>query len=234
MGRLAVFIGACATAAGLAVMPAIADEQEPAGQFFDPSSKTWVTYYLSREELARRQQEKFARRVVPIETSEAPGTIIIDTINRYLYLVQPDGQAIRYGIGVGKEGFEWSGVERISRKAEWPSWTPPAEMLARRPDLPRFMSGGPKNPLGARALYLGNTLYRVHGTNEDWSIGYAVSSGCIRLKNKDVTDLYERVNVGAKVIVIGPDSNYPIPPVLDLTRPQPKLPAPALANRPAS
>jgi lipoprotein-anchoring transpeptidase ErfK/SrfK len=116
--------------------------------------------------------------------------------------VQPGGKAIRYGIGVGRPGFTWAGVKQVSRKAEWPDWRPPAEMLKRRPDLPPFMAGGPNNPLGARAMYLGDSLYRIHGSNEPWTIGQAVSSGCIRLRNEDVVDLYERVKVGTKVVVI--------------------------------
>ena len=116
--------------------------------------------------------------------------------------MQGDGKAIRYGIGVGKPGFTWAGVKQISRKAEWPDWRPPEEMLRRRPDLPQFMAGGPNNPLGARAMYLGSSLYRIHGSNEPWTIGHAVSSGCIRMRNEDVTDLYERVKVGTKVVVI--------------------------------
>jgi lipoprotein-anchoring transpeptidase ErfK/SrfK len=131
----------------------------------------------------------------------APGSIVIDTSSKYLYYMKSPGRAIRYGIGVGRPGFEWSGVKTISRKAEWPGWTPPSEMLARRPDLPRFMPGGPENPLGARALYLGSSLYRIHGTNEPYTIGQNVSSGCIRMMNEDVTDLYERVGVGTRVVV---------------------------------
>ena len=131
----------------------------------------------------------------------APGTIVIDTGERYLYLVQRGGRAIRYGIGVGRPGFEWSGVKAISRMAAWPDWTPPTQMLKRRPDLPRFMRGGPDNPLGARALYLGSSLYRIHGTNEPETIGQNVSSGCIRMMNEDVEDLYDRVHVGTRVIV---------------------------------
>jgi lipoprotein-anchoring transpeptidase ErfK/SrfK len=130
------------------------------------------------------------------------GTIVIDTPNKYLYLVEGGGKAMRYGIGVGRDGFRWSGVKNITRKAEWPDWTPPSEMLQRRPDLPRHMAGGPENPLGARAMYLGTSLYRIHGSNEPWTIGTAVSSGCIRMRNEDVIDLYGRVKVGTKVVVI--------------------------------
>lgn len=141
------------------------------------------------------------KAVVDYETTQKPGTIVIETGERRLYLVMEDGKALKYGIGVGREGFTWSGINRISRKAEWPGWTPPPAMRKRVPDLPAYMPGGPDNPLGARALYIGSTLYRVHGTSEPWSIGQAVSSGCIRLTNEDITDLYERVAVGAKIVV---------------------------------
>lgn len=141
------------------------------------------------------------KSVVDYETNHKPGTIIIETSERRLYLVLEDGKALKYGIGVGREGFTWSGTNRVSRKAEWPGWTPPPAMRKRVPDLPAYMPGGPDNPLGARALYIGSTLYRVHGTSEPWSIGQAVSSGCIRLTNEDVTDLYDRVQVGALIVV---------------------------------
>ena len=141
-----------------------------------------------------------------IRRSEAPGTIIIDTPHTYLYLVLGNGKAMRYGIGVGREGFTWAGVKQIARKAEWPDWYPPAEMIKRQPYLPRMTMGGPGNPLGARAMYLGSSEYRIHGTNDPATIGKQVSSGCIRLTNEDVTDLYNRVQVGAKVVVL-PQSN---------------------------
>jgi lipoprotein-anchoring transpeptidase ErfK/SrfK len=141
------------------------------------------------------------RAAVMYPTGYAPGTIVIDTAERRLYLVMAGGQALRYGIGVGRDGFRWSGVHRISAKKEWPSWTPPSQMLRRRPDLPRHMVGGVENPLGARALYLGSTLYRIHGSNEPETIGQAVSSGCFRMTNEDVTDLYSRVSVGTMVVV---------------------------------
>ena len=144
----------------------------------------------------------FQRTEVPDPTGHAPGTIVVDTGSKFLYLVESGGRATRYGIGVGRPGFAWSGVKTVTRKAEWPDWTPPAEMLLRRPDLPRHMAGGPENPLGARALYLGSSLYRIHGTNEPYTIGRNVSSGCIRMMNDDVVDLYGRVNVGAKVVVM--------------------------------
>jgi lipoprotein-anchoring transpeptidase ErfK/SrfK len=142
------------------------------------------------------------RQLVVYSANVAPGTVIIDTANTYLYFVLGDGRAIRYGIGVGRQGFTWSGVERVTRKAEWPDWYPPAEMIARQPYLARFTAGGEGNPLGARAIYLGNTVYRIHGTNAPETIGTTVSSGCIRLLNADVVDLYSRVNVGAKIIVL--------------------------------
>ena len=144
----------------------------------------------------------YERQMVVYSGRERAGTVIIDTPQKFLYLVQGNGQALRYGIGVGRPGFAWSGVKSISRKAEWPDWTPPGEMLKRRPDLPRHMAGGEANPLGARALYLGSSLYRIHGTNEPYTIGTNVSSGCIRMMNQDVIDLYGRVGVGTRVIVL--------------------------------
>ena len=142
------------------------------------------------------------RQMVAYQTREAPGSIIIDTPNTQLYYVLGGGRAIRYGIGVGREGFTWSGVQTVVRKSEWPDWHPPQEMIERQPYLPRFMAGGPGNPLGARALYLGGTVYRIHGTNAPDTIGGQVSSGCIRMLNEDVVDLYARVNVGTKVVVL--------------------------------
>ena len=145
---------------------------------------------------------QFKRQVVAYSGSEAPGTIIIDTANTFLYLPMGNGRAMRYGIGVGRDGFRWSGVQHITKKAEWPDWTPPAEMIARQPYLPRFMAGGATNPLGARAMYLGNTISRIHGTNAPSTIGQRVSSGCIRLTNDDIQDLYSRVQVGTRVVVL--------------------------------
>jgi len=145
---------------------------------------------------------RFEKQLVVYDGREAPGTIVVDTPHKYLYLVQHGGMALRYGIGVGRPGFIWSGVKRVSAKREWPDWTPPAQMLERRPDLPRHMEGGVDNPLGARAIYLGSSLYRIHGSNEPWTIGTNVSSGCIRMRNQDVIDLYGRVTVGTRVIVI--------------------------------
>jgi lipoprotein-anchoring transpeptidase ErfK/SrfK len=144
----------------------------------------------------------YRRQPVFYRTPERPGTIIIDTSDRFLYLLQPNNVALRYGIGVGRDGFQWAGLLRISRKAEWPDWTPPDEMIKRQPYLPRWMAGGPGNPLGARAMYLGSTVYRIHGTNAPETIGQAMSSGCFRLINDDVIDLYSRVPVGTKVVVL--------------------------------
>lgn len=148
-----------------------------------------------------KMDSKFLPAEVSYSTSEKPGTIIISTRKKYLYVVQEGGKAKRFGIGVGRRGFRWSGEEKVSRKAEWPAWHPPAEMREREPHLPVRMEGGEDNPLGARALYLGNTLYRIHGTHQPWTIGESVSSGCIRLRNEDVISLYDMVKVGAKVIV---------------------------------
>lgn len=181
---------------------------------FDPSTKGWIEFdpQKMRSDATRqpnRPDPKFERTIVPFRTSEKPGTIIIDTDKKFLFYVLPDFQAIRYGVGVGREGFGWSGQVRVGRKAEWPTWTPPAEMIERDPKLVKFASGMPgglDNPLGSRALYLyeGNkdSLYRIHGTNEPWSIGLNVSSGCIRMLNEDVEDLYERVSSGTPVFVI--------------------------------
>src|SRR3954452_8997275 len=170
---------------------------------------------------------QFKRQVVAYTGSEAPGTIIIDTPNTYLYLVQPGGRAIRYGIGVGRDGFRWSGVQHITKKAEWPDWTPPAEMIQRQPYLPRFMAGGATNPLGARAMYLGNTIYRIHGTNAPSTISTRVSSGCIRLTNEDVADLYSRVNIGTKVVVLNTADHRASAPI---ERPLVSAPASLRAN----
>ena len=161
----------------------------------------YAPYGQSGDE-ATEQSGRFKRQVVDYRSSEAAGTIIVDTPHTYLYYVLGNGKAVRYGIGVGREGFTWSGTQTISRKAEWPDWTPPPEMVARQPYLPRFMAGGPENPLGARAMYLGGTIYRIHGTNAPSTIGGHVSSGCIRMVNEDVIDLYSRTNVGTKVIVL--------------------------------
>src|SRR3954469_22552687 len=168
--------------------------REPAPQAMPEESVT--------EELSGVVQERFRRQLVNYNTAEAPGTIVIDTPNTYLYLVLGGGRAIRYGSGGGREGFTWAGTQTIVRKSEWPDWHPPQEMIERQPYLPRFMAGGPGNPLGARGLYLGGTVYRIHGTNAPNTIGGQVSSGCIRMLNEDVIDLYARVGVGTKVVVL--------------------------------
>jgi len=178
--------------------PQPVDQQQPS---YQPQGAP-----LPQEEASDPRQRpfdpKYEKQLVEYHGKEGRGTIVIDTPNKFLYLVQGDGKALRYGIGVGKPGFTWSGVKTVSAKKEWPDWTPPPEMLVRRPDLPRHMEGGPANPLGARAMYLGSSLYRIHGSNEPWTIGTNVSSGCIRMRNEDVIDLYGRVNVGARVVVI--------------------------------
>jgi lipoprotein-anchoring transpeptidase ErfK/SrfK len=192
---------AAAVALCLAPGAALADD----GNIFSFFSETPRVAQSAIQAPARETPET-TREIVADPTGEAPGSVTIDTASRYLYLSLGDGRALRYGVGVGREGFEWGGVARVGRKAEWPSWTPPAEMLKRRPDLPRHMEGGLDNPLGARALYLysgqRDLMYRIHGTNEPDTIGEAVSSGCIRMLNADVEDLYPRVPVGAKVVVI--------------------------------
>jgi lipoprotein-anchoring transpeptidase ErfK/SrfK len=195
------------------VKPAVADRQVRQGQrvyrqrqVVDPQAQIQNVVYRADNPDYTRIDPQFLPQMVEYETKEKPGTIIIDTNNRFLYLILKDGKARRYGVGVGKPGFEWAGAHTITRKAEWPGWTPPKEMLDREAAkghyLPAHMEGGEANPLGARAMYLGSSLYRIHGTNAPWTIGYAVSSGCIRLRNQDVVDLYERVGVGTRVIVM--------------------------------
>jgi lipoprotein-anchoring transpeptidase ErfK/SrfK len=186
---------------------------------------------LSEPGDARRESQlpaQLRRQVVAYQTHEAPGTVIIDTPNTRLFYVLGGGRAISYGIGVGRDGFTWSGVQSVTRKAEWPDWTPPEEMLQRQPYLPRFMAGGPGNPLGARAMYLGGTIYRIHGTNAPETIGTHVSSGCIRMLNEDVVDLYGRVSVGTKVVVLPDRARKQYQPVASS---QPATPArPMIAN----
>lgn len=205
-----------AATAGLALpTPAMPAQQAMAKtQIYDPKKRKWVNYdsRKAREYYSRNKQqppEAFRMQAVKFRTAEKAGTIIIDGNQHYLYLVQPGGQAIRYGIGVGRDGFGWAGIVRIGRMAEWPTWTPPAEMVARDEKARKWaagMPGGPDNPLGARALYLyegdEDTIYRIHGTPEPWTIGLDVSSGCIRMRNDDITDLHARIEVGAKVIVL--------------------------------
>lgn len=170
-----------------------------AARFYNPATDQWEE--SSSTAAGGRSYSPIPRTIVDYETNLSVGSIVVETGERRLYLVLEDGKALRYGIGVGREGFEWSGTNRISRKAEWPGWTPPAAMRTRQPELPAYMPGGPDNPLGARALYIGSTLYRLHGTSEPWTIGQAVSSGCIRLTNDDIIDLYDRAKVGARVVV---------------------------------
>lgn len=170
-----------------------------AARWYNPDTNTFEERAVAQQR--NRGGSPIKKQIVDYQTSYKPGTIVIETSERRLYLVLEGGKAMKYGIGVGRDGFRWSGTHRISRKAEWPGWTPPPAMRKRVPDLPAYMPGGPENPLGARALYIGSTLYRVHGTSEPWSIGQAVSSGCIRLTNEDVTDLYDRVQVGAQIVV---------------------------------
>src|SRR5690242_19782837 len=193
-GRGLPVLAACITALTMLICPAQAQAQRDYSNLDDQPG---VVPNEAEEQLPPQYQ----RQMVLYRTSEPPGTIIVHTSERFLYLVQGNGRAMRYGIGVGREGFQWQGLLKISRKQEWPDWTPPPEMIARQPYLPRFMAGGPGNPLGARALYLGGTVYRIHGTNQPQTIGSAVSSGCFRLVNNDVIDLYERVPVGTKVVV---------------------------------
>lgn len=185
-------------AAGMIGLGGAAQAQESAADFF----RAAFNQVANASNTFRPTQGAIPRQVVAYPGRHAPGTIVVSTSERRLYLVQGDGTAIQYGVGVGRPGFTWGGNMTITRKAEWPDWTPPPQMLKRRPDLPRHMKGGPDNPLGARALYLGSSLYRIHGSNEPDTIGQAVSSGCIRMTNNDVVDLYSRVRVGTRVVVV--------------------------------
>jgi len=184
------------------------DAAQAAGFFtFDPPPGMTLTDGKPKNGLQLKKSKvkldpRFMRQVVAYETREKAGTLVVVTGQKFLYLVLGNGKAMRYGIGTAKTGFEWNGTHKVTRMREWPDWTPPPEMRKRRPELPTHMEGGINNPLGARALYLGSTLYRIHGTNEPWTIGQDVSSGCIRMVNDDVEDLYERVKIGAKVIVL--------------------------------
>ena len=202
----AVAFSGAASAEPLALFPVMMTPYAPsayAPMAYAPTAQAVVQSAPSEDEGTTAElPARLKRQIVSYATREAPGTVIIDTPNTYLYYVLGGGQAIRYGIGVGRDGFTWSGVQSITKKAEWPDWTPPTEMIARQPYLPRYMAGGPGNPLGARAMYLGGTVYRIHGTNAPQTIGTHVSSGCIRLTNQDVSDLYSRVSVGSKVIVL--------------------------------
>jgi lipoprotein-anchoring transpeptidase ErfK/SrfK len=201
-GSLTALIAAAALSCGAAqAEPPFAFRNAPTQNQFAPRDQAAPLERNNAPEDAELDP-RLQRQIVSYASDEAPGTIIIDTPHTYLYYVLGNGRAIRYGIGVGREGFTWSGVKQVARKAEWPDWIPPAEMIARQPYLPRFVAGGPGNPLGARAMYIGGTEYRIHGTNNPATIGQHVSSGCIRLTNEDVEDLYSRVQIGAKVIVL--------------------------------
>jgi lipoprotein-anchoring transpeptidase ErfK/SrfK len=207
-----------ALAMGLGVQGAKSDDRSFMALFQDqPAAEDMSAYYndgqaasapsgVGAETRLQREYPTSTKEFMPDPTEERPGTITVDTQNRYLYLSLPDGRAVRYGIGVGREGFTWKGRVRIGRKEVWPNWTPPKDMLKRRPDLPRHMAGGEDNPLGARAMYLysgdRDTMFRIHGSNEPWTIGQAVSSGCIRMTNDDVADLFSRVKVGTAVVVL--------------------------------
>ncbi|GIQ77989.1 L,D-transpeptidase [Bradyrhizobium sp. RD5-C2] len=199
-GALAIGAVAFSNSAAAAPLPMFPFILTPPTEAVQPPVQTMPQ--AQEEDRSVELPARLRRQVVAYPTREAPGTVIIDTPHTYLYLVLGNGQAMRYGIGVGRDGFTWSGTQTITKKAEWPDWTPPPEMIARQPYLPRHMAGGPGNPLGARAMYLGGTVYRIHGTNAPETIGTHVSSGCLRLTNEDVTDLYSRVSVGTKVIVL--------------------------------
>jgi lipoprotein-anchoring transpeptidase ErfK/SrfK len=201
--RTAAALVALVAATAISTSTASANPFNPFEALFGPMQpQVTAPAYANPSEDTTEPRSEFRRQIVNYRTSEAPGTIIVDTPNTYLYLVMPGGKAMRYGIGVGREGFTWSGTKTIERKAEWPDWTPPPEMIRRQPYLPRFVAGGETNPLGARALYLSGSVYRIHGTNAPETIGQNVSSGCIRLVNEDVIDLYNRVHVGTKVVVL--------------------------------
>jgi lipoprotein-anchoring transpeptidase ErfK/SrfK len=194
-GSLTALIAAATLSCGTA-------QAAPLFAFNSPAAPQYAPIEQNDQAADAQLDPRLQRQVVSYTTNEAPGTVIIDTPHTVLYFVLGNGKAIRYGIGVGREGFTWAGVKQVARKAEWPDWIPPQEMIERQPYLPRFVAGGPGNPLGARAMYLGGTVYRIHGTNDPTTIGKHVSSGCIRLTNEDVEDLYSRVQVGAKVIVL--------------------------------
>ena len=193
---------------GLACAAAAFATPAAANYGFDPITREYYGYdpfgraQVRRPQAHRPQARASYRSTVDYKGEHEPGTVVVSTSERRLYYVLPDGKAVRYAVGVGRQGFQWSGTETVTMKREWPDWRPPAAMLRRRPDLPSYMSGGVNNPLGARALYLGTSEYRIHGSNEPWTMGQAVSSGCIRMTNTDVSDLYKRVAVGTKVVVL--------------------------------
>jgi lipoprotein-anchoring transpeptidase ErfK/SrfK len=231
IAALAMLASLAPTADASAEPLALAQSGYRTTAIFDRAMRDQTAIQQPSEDTGDVADPRLRRQIVGYSTREAPGTIIIDTPNTYLYYVLGGGKAIRYGIGVGREGFTWSGVQAVARKAEWPDWIPPAEMIARQPYLPRFMAGGIGNPLGARAMYLGGTVYRIHGTNQPATIGGHVSSGCIRMVNEDVIDLYGRVDVGTKVVVLPAEphrlldrtaqiSSNQVPPGLGLNRSQ--------------
>jgi lipoprotein-anchoring transpeptidase ErfK/SrfK len=195
--KSAVFLLAAAWIGTASAAPLLLSSQDASGRILATALRDGGPV-----EISPGSEADFRRQVVNYRTQAAAGTIIVDTAQTYLYYILGDGTAIRYGIGVGREGFTWAGAETVTRKTEWPDWTPPQEMLARQPYLPRWMAGGEGNPLGARAIYLGSTVYRIHGTNMPETIGHKVSSGCIRMLNADVIDLYSRVTVGTKIVVL--------------------------------
>lgn len=235
MTRSAYVLGALTVALLIPQSPASAQQSA----FADPSIQppTALSRIAPQPEAAQDSDfgievpSRLRRQIVSYPTREAAGTIVVDTPNTYLYYVLGNGQAVRYGIGVGRDGFRWSGMQHVARKAEWPDWHPPAEMVARQPYLPRFMAGGPSNPLGARALYLGNSIYRIHGTNAPSTIGGRVSSGCIRMLNDDVVDLYGRVKVGTKVVVL-PDGGRRLRDIARNSAPKPARQAAAHVQAP--
>lgn len=200
--RKTIFLATGLAVAAIAANPASAEVRA----YWDQASGKWLKYDTDLRRVLPKSYSPIVRTTINYDGPFHPNTIVINTAERRLYYVLPGGKALKYGVGVGREGFQWSGADRISRKAEWPDWTPPPEMIkrekARGRILPEHMPGGPKNPLGARALYIGGTLYRIHGSNEPWTIGHAVSSGCIRLTNDDITDLYDKVKVGTRVVVL--------------------------------
>src|SRR5215471_13865305 len=202
MNKILKITALVVAATALATTTASANPFEQIFGRYEQQLPPQATAYANPSEDVSGLRADLQRQVVSFPTKEAPGTIIIDTPNTFLYLVMPGGKAMRYGIGVGREGFTWAGVKTIERKAEWPDWTPPPEMIHRQRYLPRFVAGGPSNPLGARAMYLSGSVYRIHGTNAPGSIGSRATAGCIRMANEDVIDLYDRVKVGTKVVVL--------------------------------
>jgi lipoprotein-anchoring transpeptidase ErfK/SrfK len=230
--RKIILLAAGLAVAALAGTPANADVRA----YWDQASGKWLKYDTDSRRMLPKSYSPIVRQTIDYSGPFHPNTIVIDTAERRLYYILGGGRALKYGVGVGREGFQWSGADRISRKAEWPDWTPPQEMVQREKAngriLPDHMAGGPKNPLGARALYIGGTLYRIHGSNEPWTIGHAVSSGCIRLTNEDIVDLYSKVSVGTRVVVLtGKESKAQLYALANPPPPPPKEePPPAIAE----